>query len=56
MGNCARFGAVNGDRLPKEKDRRETVCVLLCCLEENWTEKEELQCGCLHNPIQILLN
>ena len=23
MGNCVRFGAVSGDRLPREKDRRE---------------------------------
>jgi hypothetical protein len=25
MGNCAWFGAVSGDRLPREKDRRERV-------------------------------
>jgi hypothetical protein len=48
MGNCARFGAVNGDGLPRQKDRREreSVCVLLCCLAENWTEEGQLQCGC----------
>jgi len=28
MGNCARFGAVSRDGLPREKDRRESVC---CC-------------------------
>jgi len=27
MGNCARFGAVSRDGLPREKDRRERECV-----------------------------
>jgi len=34
MGNCAWFGAVSGDGLPREKDRRgrerECVCVCVC--------------------------
>jgi hypothetical protein len=49
MGNCAWFGAVNGDWSYRERRIGESKRVLMCCLAKNWTEEGELQCGCPHN-------
>jgi len=34
----------------REKEREITsVCLLLCCLAENWMEEGKLQCRCPHS-------
>jgi len=48
MGNCARFGAVSGDGLPREMDGRESVCGVVLSGGELDGGEGELQCGCPH--------
>ena len=49
MGNCAWFEAVSGDRLSKEKDRRERERTCVAVLSGgDCSEEGELQCGCPH--------
>jgi len=57
MGNCARFGAVNGDGLPRQKDRRERERVCVCCcavLRRTGRRKESYNVGAPHEDFIVI--